>query len=287
MADRGARWKCLRGALYLALYALGCAPVIVHAEALTTAPKHEDAQQNEGVAAEAVLDQARELLETAQFGAAERALTELLARSELTAQQRNDALELSAILHIAQRNEGKAQQALALLFSRDPGHRRRVTDLGPAVDAAFARAEQSPREPLDVGVEVALAPAQPQQLALSVRLPRGQSAVESVHLHLRLSGDREAHLVSDTHGQAHVSFPLSVLTPDDGVLRLYIDAHAPSGVVLASAGSAEVPLRFTAPAPPLAGCAVVEKPLRKQWWVWTTVGLVLSGITVASALSAN
>jgi hypothetical protein len=241
-------------------------------------------------AAAAVLSEAKTALERAQFAAAEKLLTELLAQSSLAARERNDALELFAIVQIAERKDAKARETLRALLQRDPDHHRRVLDPGPAVDAAFARAKQEPREALQVPLQFSLSNDAGERPVLRIELGEGADAVESVHAFIPEQGDEPgAHLVGIPGADRALRMALPAAPREHARLGLYLQASAPSGAVLGGVGDASapvyVPLRRVAP--PADACTVASKPLRREWWVWTTLGLVVSGIVIASAVSAN
>jgi len=236
------------------------------------------------------LAEAKTALERAQFGTAERLLGDLLLHASLAARERNDALELFAIVQIAERKEARARETLQVLLARDPDHHRRVLDPGPAVDAAFARVKQSPTTTLQVPLQFALSRDASARPLLSIELGEGRDAVESVHVFLpQPDADGPSHLVSLVSGDR----PLRLVLPEPprvhSQLGLYLEARAPSGAVLGRVGGATAPVyvplpRVDVPAPT---CTVPAKPLRREWWVWTTVGLVVSGVVVASAVTAN
>jgi hypothetical protein len=258
--------------------------------ALPGARAHAQASGESAGAARAVLAQAKTALERAQFGSAEQLLAGLLARSSLTARERNDALELFAIVQIAERKEAKARETLELLRARDPDHPRHVLDPGPAVDAAFARVKQSPTAPLQVVLQFSLSRDASGRPLLALTLSEGADAVDSVHVFLLEPGEQSAsHLLSPVSGAA----PLRLVLPEppraQSELTLYLEARAPSGSVLGRVGDSAAPMTLPVPRVdlPVATCTVPPKPLRREWWVWTTVGLVISGVVVASAVSAH
>jgi hypothetical protein len=238
----------------------------------------------------AILAEAKTALERAQFGAAEQLLNELLAQATLGARERNDALELFAIVQIAERKEAKARETLQLLLSRDPDHHRRVLDPGPAVDAAFARVKQSPTQALQVPLQFSLSRDSSARPLLAVELGEGRDAVESVHVFLpEPDAGRSSHLVSALAGDQPLRLVLPEAPHARAELALYLEARAPSGAVLGRAGDATAPAYLPLPRvdAPTTTCTVPRKPLRREWWLWTTVGLVVSGVVLASALTAN
>jgi hypothetical protein len=238
----------------------------------------------------AILAEAKTALERAQFGAAERLLTDLLAQATLAARERNDALELFAIVQIAERKEAKARETLQLLLSRDPEHPRRMPDPGPAVDAAFARVKQSPTATLQVPLQFSLSRDASARPLLAVEPGEGRDAVESVHVFLpEPATGRSSHLVGALSGGEPLRLVLPEAPQARAELALYLEARAPSGAVLGRAGDATAPVYLPLPRVdgPATACTVPPKPLRREWWVWTTVGLVVSGVVLASALTAH
>lgn len=239
--------------------------------------------------------QAKLLLERAQFSEADHMLSEVFAEPKLSAQLRNDALELLAIVQIAARRESQARDTLRLLLRRDPEHPRRVADPGPTVDAAFAHARQVAVDVVNVPLSYALARDKSQRLSLSVELAPEQAeardAVQGVHVFVRDGrGTPLAHLVSEVEASNQLGFVLPEAEADEKELLLHVEARAPSGVVIGQLGEPEAPLRVSLPARPLAvqTCPPPpSKPLRREWWLWTSIGLVISGFAVASALTLH
>jgi hypothetical protein len=236
------------------------------------------------------LAQAKTALERAQFDAAEKLLTDLLAHGVLSARERNDALELFAIGQIAERKELRARKTLQQLLVRDPDHQRRVPDPGPAVDAAFARVKQGPLEKLDVPLEFSLRRDPSQRLLLLLQLGDGRDAVDSVPVFVEgQTGEPPSHLVSTLSSDQPLSLVLPAPPQHSPALHLYLEARAPSGAVLGRVGTAAEPVQVPLPSVdgPLAACTVAPKLLRREWWVWTTVGLVVAGFVIGSAVSAQ
>ncbi len=265
--------------------------------------KAAPSQQREEVPAEAPasspvpveqnLVQAKLALERAHFGEADHLLTEVFSAPTLSAQLRNDALELLAIVQIAARREGQARDTLRLLLRRDPEHPRRVADPGPAVDAAFAHARQVAVDVVNVPLAYRLGRDGSQRLLLSVELQPEQAeardAVQGVHVFVRDGrGAPLAHLVREVEHESELRFVLPEAEASERQLALHVEAQAPSGVVLGQVGEPDAPVQVALPSrpPPVQACpTVTPKPLRREWWLWTSIGLVISGFAVASALT--
>jgi hypothetical protein len=241
-------------------------------------------------AAEAQLQKTKLALERAHFEEASVLARELLAAPELPARLRNTAWELLAIAQIAGRKEQDAKESLHTLYRRDPAYPRQVADPGPAVDAAFARARQALGQNLEVPMRYVVERDAEKRVRLAVDLTAERDAVESVHVFLAESnGVQLAHLV----GQVDDDRPLAFVLPEPRAgarsLGLVVEAHAPSGAVLGRLGEKGAPLQLTVPSLPVPKpvCAPVKRPLRREWWLWTTLGLVVSGFVVASAVTVN
>jgi hypothetical protein len=240
-------------------------------------------------AAEAELHQTKLALERAHFDDAAQLAKQLLASPELPASLRNQALELLAIAQVAARKEREARDTLRNLYRRDPAYPRQVTDPGPAVDAAFARVRLEGVAPLRVTMRHVVEQDLAKRLRVSVDLTAERDAVESVHVFVEeRSGVRLAHLVGEVQEPRPLSFVLPQAAPGADNLGLVIEARAPSGAVLGRLGEVGEPLQVAVPrAPPPPACPPAAKPLRREWWLWTTVGLVVSAFVVASAVAVN
>src|SRR5687767_12310131 len=151
----------------------------------------------EDTSTQELLAQAKTALERARFDDAEKLLATLTARPQLSARERNEALEMSAIVAIAERKESRARETLRTLLRRDPAHPRRVVDPGPSVDAAFARAQQAREMPMEVPLQMSLDRDPGKRPRLRVEVGEGRDAVETVHVFVdTLDGGPETHLVS-------------------------------------------------------------------------------------------
>jgi hypothetical protein len=202
---------------------------------------------------------------------------------------------LLAIVQIAARRESQAKDTLRLLLRRDPEHPRRVADPGPTVDAAFAHARQVAVDVVNVPLAYTLARDTSQRLRLSVELEpeaaEARDAVQGVHVFVRdARGAPLAHLVSDVEASNTLGFVLPEVDAGARELALHVEARAPSGVVLGQLGEPDAPLRVALPARPVVvhTCPPPPpKPVRREWWLWTSVALVISSFTVASALALH
>ncbi len=255
------------------------------------------------------LDAARELVQRARFAEGVAAARAYLDRGDLSAYDRNAGLELLAVAQIANREAADAEQTLALLYARDPGHRLTDPDASPPVLGAFARAREARPQPVPVRVEHT-----PPRLTergapeLVVQIPEGQDAVSEVQLSYRIAGDGPARVVMSLRPDGTYAARIPVVGDATSAtdVAYFITALAPSLTPLARRGSEAEPLQLRIPAeqasgdrerppvlqddpaptpPPPAedGGSVVE-----EWWFWTLIAvLVGGGVTLGVVLGTQ
>lgn len=239
------------------------------------APRHE-------------LEALRQGIERADFQGAAPRLAELLASPTLAARERNLALELSAVIALAARRDADAQRTLQELYARDPGHRLSVAELGPQISAAFERAARAPRDERPLPVSAALAVTPDGRPALDVSVEDPALRVEAVHAYVWFERERLlSHLVAESGPSAR--FFLPERPEGASILELHLEARAPSGALLGRLGERERPLQLALrPRPAPAPCPVVdEPPLRRRWWLWTSLGIAVAGVATGSAIAAR
>ncbi len=239
------------------------------------------------------VDAIRHALDQARFEDAAQLANALLADPSVRAQDRNDALEVLAIVQIAQRNSDRAGETLKLLFDRDPEHPPRVLDPGPAVDAAIARARGAVRSQVTVTMHARTRLDAYGRTVLDVDLSEGGDVVDTLHTFVRAERDAA---YTEVVNHPLVDETATVLLPaapfGTSKYKWYVEARAPSGVILARAGDASVPLESalharSAKAIPTCTPPQRAEPLRKRWWVWTSLGIAVAGVAVGSALVAQ
>ncbi len=248
------------------------------------------AQEQDPAGADAVLAELSDQLVRARFSQTLPAARALLEREDLTARQRVRALEALAVTQIVL-GDAEADDTLATLFARDPRHRLGNPDLGPSVQAAFARARERAGEP--VQVELGEVRVEPDPGGGSpfvvVTLFEGADAVDEVVLSFRdgRTGFTPLGLRRAAPTEARARLPVV----GGGELAYYVEARAPSGATLARLGSpdeplvAELPERsseaeplFSTAQPDTAPAEERDHPgLLGQWWLWTAVAAVLGG----------
>ena len=224
----------------------------------------------------------------ARFSVTGPAVTELLARDDLTARQRNQGLEILAVTQLAL-GDPQAEQTLRLLHRRDPEHRLGNASLGPAIEAAFARARDS-ADAQAAGVSLAAARIEEDRdggsPSVVVPIAAGAGAVHEVVLSYR-DGASSAYATLTMplrDGEARARLPVL----GGGELAYYVEARAPSGASLARVGSPSDPLVAALPRPPSrVATFVIEADeaferdeggsIFGEWWLWTAVAVVVGG----------
>lgn len=219
----------------------------------------------------------------------------LLARTDLTALQRNTGLELLAVAQIADQQADAASATLARLYARDPGFRLTDADASPPVISAFARAREAHPTPVRVTLGHSSPGTLPQRESPTIRvdLLDGADAVGEVRLAYRHAGDPGfSRVVLDRHPDGSYVARIPVVGPTDQAIDVayFLTAVSPSGVELAHLGSDAQPLALRIPAdggggggardgfadaPPARGGDVTSEP-----WFWILLGVVAVGAGV-------
>jgi hypothetical protein len=286
----------------------GLACVAIALSSITTCVAHaQDAAARESAAHQ--LASLRELVTYASYRAAVPAALALLERSDLVAQDRNAALELLAIVHLAMRDERSARDVLARLYARDPGHRPSDAEASPMVQTAFARARER-AQPITVAVE-----HEPPQLRrrasplIQVHIAEGADAVHEVRLAYReAEAARWTTIILPLEGpEATGAIPLAALGDMSYTVEYYLEATAPSGTVLGRSGSPNAPL--TLEVPPIVAQddrAEVSRSDRSivdpegttpsdhrggditgEAWLWVVIGVAVVGAGVAIGVGVH
>lgn len=229
----------------------------------------------------------REQVLHASYRPAAAAVDVFLARSDLSAADRNAGLEVDAIVSLALRDDAGATAALTELYARDPGHRLLDPDASPVVQTAFARARESA-----VARSVTIETSTPETLArratpvITLTLAEGGDAVDEVRISYRHVGeDRWATVVAAPEGGEVTATVHLVGETDAETVEYYAEALAPSSTVIGTLGSATEPRSVTVPAAvvasteptpaPTSGGNVAEEP-----WFWILIGVVVVGAGV-------
>jgi hypothetical protein len=274
------------------------------------AQERERPAVEEGAAAaspDAELASIRESLLYARYEDVVASARALVQRADLTAAQRNQALEAKAIADLALDQPDAAEATLRALYARDPGHRLSDADASPTVQAAFARVRES--RPDTVPIRLAHEPegtlANRDSPVVTVGVATGGDAVQEMRLAYRYGGETRFDTTSMRRVDARTAqgrIPLLSEREEAYVVEYFVEALSPSRTVLARAGSRDEPFRLVVPeaagsaAPILVagGVAPGEAPrdggepgggsVLSAWWLWTAVVLVLAGGVAAYVL---
>jgi hypothetical protein len=243
------------------------------------------------------LDHVSELVTHAKYGEAHAALERLIEEPKLSAAQRNQALELSAILRIAERDMEAAREILATLYRRDPGHALAEHDPSPLVASVFARARQDAAATVQVALSHTVSRARDGgAYPVSVAIDEGLDAVHAVAVEYSLDDGMAARMLlsvgPDGGATGHIPLP----GHDAHRVSYWVEALAPSGAVLARAGERSNPIQVRVPAaaiPTPLTSSTTEDPGRnryeprliKQWWFWTLVGVAATATAASIGLA--
>jgi hypothetical protein len=276
MNERFARPSFLLGALLLVL---SCAPT-AHAQDAT----------------DAALAAVREQVLYASYPEAIAGASAVLARTDITAAQRNTALELLATAQIATQQTADARVTLTTLFSRDPGHRLTDPDASPPVVSAFARAREAHPSPVvaDLQHRSPGTLATRESPSIEVRVGAGADAVEEVRLAFRHSGESGYTRVVLNHradGVWTARIPVVGATDQAIDVAYFLTATAPSGMELGHLGSEAEPLTLRIPADTSGAIAGDPIPMPapsgggdvtgEAWfWVLLTAAVVGAGVGI-------
>lgn len=227
----------------------------------------------------------------------------MLARTDLDARTRNEALELLATAQIASRAPEDARRTLATLYARDPGHRLSDPDASPPVISAFARARESHPTPVEVRI-VHRPPTLTRREApsIDVTLASNADAVGEVRLVYRQGNEAGwSRVVMNRRPDGTYAARIPVVGASDQAVDVayHVVATAPSGTELAHAGTEAEPLSLRIPAD--VAVAVSDVPrvdpidvgdtgddggvnVAEEWWFWTLIGVVVAGGVVTGVV---
>lgn len=254
------------------------------------------------------VEAARELIQQARFADAVDAARALLESPALSAAERNQALEVMAIAQVADRQRDEAAETLALLYSRDPGHRLSDPNASPPVLSAFAQAREARPEPVSVRLEHSpptLTRREAPQVV--VRIAEGADAIAELRLSYRMGEEGATRVVMTERADGTYVARIPVIGDASSAtdVAYQIVALAPSLTPLASAGSAAAPLQLRIPAETRAAIAhepVGERPfadgsapstpapsegggsVAEEWWFWTLLVAVVAGGAITAGV---
>jgi len=246
------------------------------------------------------LSSLRELVLMARYEEAREPSRELLARTDLSPSERLAALEVRALLQIAERNTPGADETLRELYSRDPDYRMSDPEASPVVIDAFNRARAARPTPVPVQIEQSADVVAGDDPVVAIRIVDGQGAVTGLTVSYRTEDEVDYNRVGPRlrDGAARARLALA-RSSNASRIAYYVEALAPSGASLASVGSAAEPLWIeTGESGDGAGGGgggggggeggtTVDSGLLGQWWFWTAVGAVVVGAVVIAIAVAT
>jgi hypothetical protein len=226
----------------------------------------------------------------------------LLDRTDLSASDRNTALELLATAQIANQEADAARQTLATLYARDPGFRLTDADASPPVVSAFARARDAHPSP----ITVTLAHTSPGTLAhresptIVVRVSAGADAIDEVRLAYRAGGGGSfSRVVLDRREDGRYVGRIPVVGDAEQAtdVSYYLSAVAPSGTEIGHLGTTAEPLALRIPSetrasvdPAIVGEAAPAEhggDVTSEAWFWIVIGVVAIGAGVGIGFGVN
>jgi hypothetical protein len=251
--------------------------------------------------ATAEIAQVREQILYASYPDAIAAAQGALARTDLSAADRNTLLELLATAQIANRQTDDARATLTTLFARDPGHRLTDPDASPPVVSAFARAREARPTPVSVTLEH----DSPGTLAtrespvIVVELGGAADAVHEVVLSYRHAGEPGyTRVVMNRRADGAWTGRIPVVGSASEAIDVayFLTASAPSGTELGHRGSEAEPLDLRIPAD-AAGVATTGPTgpvvasgggdVASEPWFWILIGTVAVGAGVGIGLGVG
>lgn len=233
------------------------------------------------------------LLERLEYDDAVARLVPVAADHEAPARDRLRALELVAVAHVGAGRDAEAGETFARLRAADPGWALEDRGYSPKIRQLFAAAapgESSPR-PLTLEAD----PATEGEVTVRARFDSAVVVAAELELRFRWSdeGPWSSSVGAREPGGAWFRVPRPAGVPGVARLRAVAFARAPSGRVVARAGTDEEPTVLEVPAP--APDAPPPRARRSgggsifgQWWFWTAAGvLVAGGVTAAIVASGG
>lgn len=237
------------------------------------------------------LGPAYEALDALDYEEALERLEAVLARADLSAEDRNRAIEMEAACRVYLGDRDAALAGFAALHRRDPGWRL-SDDYPPRVRAVYEEAFRQPREPIRVEIRPLPGPAL-RQGVLTIQIDAGADAVDRIWLVVPRPDGEEVRRLFVAAGPSFEARLPEDLVREGRPLDYAIEAHAPSGHVLARRNdrwTADLPAvepdprafppTFPPPPPPPPPAdddGDVETAWYESWWFWTIVGAAALG----------
>ena len=234
------------------------------------------------------LGPAYEALDALDYDEALKQLESVLARSDLSAEERNRALEMEAACRVYLGDRDAALAGFASLHRRDPGWRL-SGDYPPRVRSVYDEAFRQRREPIRVELRPTPGPAV-RQGVLTIQLDAGADAVDRLWLVVARPAGEEVRRLFVAVGPSFEARLPEDLVLEGRPLDYTIEAHAPSGHVLARRNDRWTPeLSYVEPDPRLVPPVFpppppggddgpeAESAWYESWWFWTIIGAAVAG----------
>lgn len=262
--------------------------IFVWALALVAAPRSARADVWTDVAS---------LLERLEYDDAVARLAPVAADVERPARDRLRALELVAVAHVGAGRDDQARETFAKLHAGDPGWTLQDRTYSPKIRGLFASAAP-PASAAPVAVTLEAAPTGEAEVTIVARFDANVVYADALELRFRWAGEGPWSTSTGVREPAGASFrvPRPAGVPGVSRLRAVAQVKAPSGQVVARAGTDEAPvvLEVRANAPAVGAPAVMPGrasgggSIFGRWWFWTAAGvLVAGGITAAIVVAGG
>lgn len=248
------------------------------------------------------LARAQELIQSFEYDAALEQLDNVAYDSNTAAPQRVEALELMGVLHFNLNQQQRARQLFERLLNVDPGHELTDTSYPPRLLRYYSTIRDSfiPQVSVEIEVDAFQDPPGSGHLQIETTVAGSTEGVAEAVALVRNPGEgsyRRAQMSRDGED----FFAEIPLQDAENAVEFYVEVTAPSGHVLAHAGSADDPISVSADSTSGmsynteqngrdggdrgddGGGAQGERRWYATWWFWTIVGVVVAG-SVATAI---
>ncbi len=204
------------------------------------------------------LQRARAMRDEQRYREALPVVEALDARDALSARERLEVLRELAFLRLILRDEAGARAALSAALGRDPGFGLGPGDHPPRFVRALEDARAAHPEPA-VTLASPVVRILDGTATFEVPVERGADVIDSIAAWVRPAGATRFERLALEGSPARATLPAPL-----GALSYYVEAQAPSGAVLARAGSAEAPATAVALAPHVPAATAAERPGRVE-----------------------
>ena len=227
--------------------------------------------------AERHLGEGRALYLQLDFPAAIESMSRVLALSGATEAQRLEAYEYLGASYLVMGREAPAREAFEQMLRIDPYHALREPSGSPKIRAFVEelRAERVPDAALDPELELVVGVPEAARAGdtVSVEVRARGAEVASVRVRHRSDEEREwsaTELAPRGEGRFEGAVPTPTTT---GRMLLFAEARDGDRRVVGRAGEPHWPLEVDVR-------DELPKPLVRQWWLWTVVGVAVVGLGV-------